>query len=422
MLDLTSALKATESLTETKEGLHSVLFHQSEHCQNLVKEVFSFDSLGEPELMDMKPNTWDDFFAKNTVRLDLVLIELTECDNVIAKIAELSPQIPNTASVVVIGKEDAISTIRSLKEMGFYYVFWPVVKAELSDFIRHVVRNHHGGKGLGKERKAKRIAVIGAKGGVGASLVACELASFLHKETHSRVMLVDHNYRDSNLDVLLGVEEYDKLDMNKSSVQVTQLDEDSAQGLMQNVCSGISLLAVDGEKASIDDCTKQTDAMVSLLMRRYNMVVEDLSASVEFPIDYSHLCEHFDSIVVVADPTVSAVRSAKRIFHNLDVAARNSLKTPRSLLVLNQHRTFRDGVLYANEIEQQLKRKVDVEIAYEKSIPSVLLSGQRFTDLRGRFSSKLVSLAGLVLGRSIVVKSNPILNLIHQINAKFSKK
>ncbi|SON51888.1 AAA family ATPase [Vibrio tapetis] len=421
MLDLTSALKATESLTETKEGLNSALFYQSEHCQRLVQEVFSFDSLGEPDLLEMKPTAWNEFFETNTIRLDLVLIELTECDDVIAKIAELSPQIPNTASVVVIGKEDAISTIRSLKEMGFYYVFWPVVKAELSDFMRHVVRNHHGGKGLGKERKAKRIAVIGAKGGVGCSLVACELASFLHKETHSRVMLVDHNYRDSNLDVLLGIDEYEKLDMNKSSVQVSQLDEDSAQGLMQKVCSGISLLAVDGEKAAIDDCTKQTDVMVSLLLRRYNMVVEDFSSSVEFPIDYLHLCEHFDSILVVTDPTVSAVRSAKRVLHNLDIAARNSLKTPRSLLVLNQHRTYRDGVLYAQEIEQQLKRKVDVEIGYEKDIPSVLLSGKRFTDMRGKFSTRMLNLASLVLGRSIIIKTNPFVAALQQFKLKFAK-
>ncbi|USD67758.1 hypothetical protein [Vibrio sp. SCSIO 43136] len=421
MLDLTEALKATEALSETKEGLNSVLFHQSGHCRDLVSEVFSFDSLGTPDLMEMKPSVWEDFFAKNIVRLDLVLIELTDCDDVIAKITELAPQIPNTASVVVIGKEDAISTIRSLKEMGFYYVFWPVVKAELSDFLRHVVKNHHGGKGLGKERKAKRIAVVGAKGGVGCSLIACELASFLQKETHAKVMLVDHNYSDSNLDVLLGIDAFDKLDLNKSSVQITQLDEDSAQSLLQKVCDNVALLAVDGLKAPIDECNKQTDAMVSLLLRRYNLVVEDFSCSREFPLDYMAFCENYDSVVVVTDSTVSSVRSAKRIMHNLDVAARNSLKTPRSIVVLNQHRTYRDGVLYAKEIEQQLKRKVDVEVAYEKTIPTVLLSGKRFTELNGRFSSKLLELTGQVLGRVIKKKRNPIAEVITSVKMSLGK-
>lgn len=421
MLDLTEALKATESLSETKDGLNSVLFYQSEHCRDLVAEVFSFDSLGTPDIRAMNPNAWDEFFAENSTNLDLILIELTDCSNVVAKVNELATLIPNTASVVVIGKEDAISTIRSLKEMGFYYVFWPVVKAELSDFMRHVVKNHHGGKGLGKERKAKRIAVVGAKGGVGASLIACELACFLHRETHSKVMLVDHNYSDSNLDVLLGIEEYEKLDMNKSSVQITQLDEESAQSLLKKDCDGVALLAVDGLKASIGDCNKQTDAMVSLLLRRFSLVVEDFSCSREFPLDYMALCENYDSVVVVTDPTVSAVRSAKRMMHNLDVAARNSLKTPRSILVLNQHRTFRDGVLYAKEIEQQLKRKVDVEVAYEKTIPSVLLSGKRFISIRGRFSTKMLDLAGLVLGRPIFAASNPMLKLLAELRTKLNR-
>ena len=288
--------------------------------------------------------------------------------------------------------------------------------------MRQVVTNHDGGKGLGKDRKAKRIAFVGAKGGVGASLSACELASFLHRETHSKVMWVDHNYCDSNLDVLLGIEEYTKLDISKSSVQISQLDEDSAQALLHKDCDGVALLAVDGLKASIKDCNSQSDAMVSLLLRRYNLVVEDFSCSREFPLDYMAFCEHYDSVIVVADPTVSAVRSAKRLMHNLDLSARNSLRTPRSILVLNQHRTFRDGVLYAKEIEQQLKRKIDVEVAYEKSIPSVLLSGKRFTTIRGRFSSRMLDLAALVLGRKITKKSNPLKDLIDDLRLKLIER
>ncbi|OAN13663.1 hypothetical protein A3K86_13895 [Photobacterium jeanii] len=420
MLDLTEALKSTQT-SEESLGLCSVLFYQSEHCRDLVKEVFSFDALGEPILRQMKVAAWNEYFAANQLRVDMVLIELTDCEDVVARMAELAPQIPNTASVIVIGKEDAISTIRSLKEMGFYYVFWPVVKSELSDFMRHVVRNHHGGKGLGKERKAKRIAVLGSKGGVGASLLSCELARFLRKETQSRVMLVDHNYTDSNLDVMLGLDDFPKVDMSKSSVQLTQLDEDSAQALLLKVGDDLSLLAVDGEKTAVADCFKESDAVTSLLLRRFNLIVEDFSASVPFPIDYKAFCESYDTIVVVADPTVSSVRSAKRMLHNLDLAAKMSLKTPRSLLVLNQHRTFRDGVLYKNEIEKELARAVDVEIAYERSIPATLLSGKRFIEIKGKFSSKLLTLSGLVLGRSIEVKSNPLQSLLAQLTTKLKK-
>lgn len=421
MLDLTEALKSTQTADETL-GLGSVLFYQSEHCRDLVKEVFRFDALGEPELRQMKASSWGEFFAANQLNIDMVLIELTDCEDVVTRMAELAPQIPNTASVIVIGKEDAISTIRSLKEMGFYYVFWPVVKSELSDFMRHVVKNHHGGKGLGKERKAKRIAVVGSKGGVGASLLSCELARFLRKETQSRVMLVDHNYTDSNLDVLLGMDDYPKIDMSKSSVQLTQLDEDSAHSMLLKVNDGLSLLAIDGEKTAVTECLKESDAVASLLLRRFNLIVEDFSASVPFAIDYKQFCESYDTVVVVADPTVSSIRSAKRMLHSLDMAARMSLKTPRSLLVLNQHRTFRDGILYKNEIEKELARVVDVEVAYDKTIPATLLSGKRFIDLNGKFSAKVLMLSGLVLGRSIEVKANPLQQLLTKLASLLPKK
>lgn len=367
MLDLTEALKATEALAQTNDGLSSVLFYQSEHCKDLVNEVFRYDTLGTPNVQPMNTGSWESYFSRMSHPVDLVMIELTDCVNVIAKINELAAVLPNTTSVVVIGTEDAISTIRSLKEMGFYYLFWPVTKAEMSDFLRHVCKNHRAGSGLGKERSAKRIAVIGAKGGVGCTLIACELATFLRRESFSRVMLVDHGYADSNLDVMMRLDAFNKLNVSKSALRLSQLDEVSAQSLLHKAHEEIAVLALDGLQTSIQECYHQTSTLVEMLLRGYNLVVEDLSASREFPLDYAALHQHYDTVVLVIDPTVSAVRSAKRVLHRLDIsAAPNTPPPPRVLVVLNQHRTFRDGVLYRNEIEQQLKRPVDLEVAYEK--------------------------------------------------------
>ncbi|TOO92001.1 chromosome partitioning protein ParA, partial [Vibrio parahaemolyticus] len=72
-----------------------------------------------------------------------------------------------------------ISTLRSLKDMGFYYVFWPVNKQEIADFLIHVNKNLKTFSGVSQKRKAKRVAVVGSKGGVGTSLITTELSSLL---------------------------------------------------------------------------------------------------------------------------------------------------------------------------------------------------------------------------------------------------
>ncbi|MDN3683471.1 hypothetical protein QW180_02055 [Vibrio sinaloensis] len=74
----------------------------------------------------------------------------------------ISHLLPNSASVIVIGSEDAISTIRNLKAMGFYYLFWPVSKEELIDFVKNVSDNRQRNAGLGKAREAKKVAFFGA--------------------------------------------------------------------------------------------------------------------------------------------------------------------------------------------------------------------------------------------------------------------
>ena len=49
-----------------------------------------------------------------------------------------------------------------------------------------------------------RVGVIGLKGGSGCTLLTCELAYSLAKESQKQVILVDHAYTGSNMHIMLG--------------------------------------------------------------------------------------------------------------------------------------------------------------------------------------------------------------------------
>ncbi|MEZ9417713.1 chromosome partitioning protein ParA, partial [Vibrio sp. 10N.286.49.E1] len=127
--------------------------------------------------------------------VEIAIVELNVTESVTEDMKRISHLLPNSASVIVVGSEDAISTIRNLKEMGFYYVFWPISKPELIDFVRNVDSNRKKNSGLGKDRTAKRVAVWGTKGGVGATMLTAEIAYELSAKKKSTCLIVDHDFR-----------------------------------------------------------------------------------------------------------------------------------------------------------------------------------------------------------------------------------
>lgn len=64
---------------------------------------------------------------------------------------------------------------------------------------------------------------------------------------------------------------------------------------------------------------------------------------------------------------------------------------------------------------------MDLEVAYEKSIPSVLLSGVGFSDIGGRFASSMQALSMQVLGRKWQPKIHPALGWLQRLNKKWQE-
>ena len=149
MFDLVDKLQSQPlSDSEQAETFASVLFHQTKECAELVNEAFKFENIMSPNVLLNS----DDEIRKHIRETDveIVMVELTTSSNVTKDMERIGYLLPNTASVIVIGREDAISTIRNLKEMGFYYLFWPVSKQELIDFVKNVTSNRQRHSGSGK--------------------------------------------------------------------------------------------------------------------------------------------------------------------------------------------------------------------------------------------------------------------------------
>ncbi|NOI95476.1 MULTISPECIES: chromosome partitioning protein ParA [Vibrio] len=402
MFDLTKALTTkAKPVQATSTGVAGcTLFYQSQECLNLVQEVFRFEGWNDPACVKATAG-----ITKITEQQSshIVVLELNESSNVVEDAKAFASKLPTHKGVVVIGKEDAISTLRSLKDMGFYYVFWPVNKQEFADFLTHVSKNLKTFSGVSQKRKAKRVAIVGAKGGVGTSFISTELGSLLSTQG-SDTILVDHQYADTNIDVLLGLKDFKPRTIDEFTAPLHEMDEEGALSYVTNARKNLRLLAIDGDMSQ-NDVLNYNQTLCELLARNTNFIIEDFSGAVDFKVEPQLLVENFDVVVLVFDASVSSVRSAKRLFEKIASLQLTLSSRTRVIMVANYHRPQGAYVLQKPDLAKYLGANVDLEVDYCKSLAHIIIDGKRAHKHDRHVSRSMEQLVKLINGQPIDQKA-----------------
>ncbi|WP_068716658.1 AAA family ATPase [Vibrio tritonius] len=401
MFNLVDTLKSKQKQEAEQEQIQTVLFYQTESCQNLVQESYRFEGIAEPATLLNN----DDEIAEH-VRLqsvEIVIIELNDSKNIAKDAERISHLLPSHASVIVIGSEDAISTIRNLKALGFYYLFWPITKQELIDFVRSVHENRERNRGPGQNRRAKRVSILGAKGGVGATAITAELSYLLSEEKHASCVVVDHNYTSGNIDIMLGIQKFEKRRMQRGAF-TELLDLSSARGLLYKQSELLSVLGLTSKEFSHEEIAEYHRSVINVMMSECNFIIEDFSASSgQVHLEKNSWLDS-DCIILVLSPTVSSLRDAGRLKLLLDKVPLS--ERPRVLVVVNHTCPEKFSTVTFSEIEKFLEIKPDAIVPFISNFGEEILNGKRLAKLNNKSSVPIRALASLVVGEKTIAKSS----------------
>jgi pilus assembly protein CpaE len=132
----------------------------------------------------------------------LLFVDVSGVDTILDAVQDLSDVCEPQLQLVVIGEANDVGLYRGLMGLGVAdYLFKPMT-AELVEAV--IWRLTNGTPHGGETRLGKLVAVCGARGGVGASSVAANLASYLAEKASRRVALVDLDVRTGAQALLLG--------------------------------------------------------------------------------------------------------------------------------------------------------------------------------------------------------------------------
>ena len=258
---------------------------------------------------------------------DLLILETTlSGEALFGKLEELAERCDVGTKVVVIGYENDVGLYKNLVERGVEeYVVGPVSSLEIISVVASIYSAASSEQALGKI-----YAVVGAKGGVGASVLAHNIAWAVSSQVESKVLLAD-------LDLPFGTSALNfDLDPTKGTADVVsygnQIDDTLLDRLITRYKDRLCILA---PPSTIDKPYDLPEDVYSPLF--------DL-ARAQFPttiLDIPHTWTSWarsalvaaDQVIVVAEQDLANLKGAKAIIDFLKKARPND---PYPKLVLNR--------------------------------------------------------------------------------------
>lgn len=258
---------------------------------------------------------------------DIVAIEMQPgqgADQLMVELALLAPHCGEATQVFVIGHHNDISLYRRLKREGAAdYLVAPFSPADLIRSIGdHVLSRRESDGAIGAVT-----LVIGARGGVGATTIAANLAWLGARAGSS--LLLDMSVPMSSLPALLGLEP--DPDLSRMLYQPFELDNEMLDKITMStpLSPNLGIASTEGDfGASVD--RRGIPNLLNTARKSARTVVTDFPGWLLGPDTLSALARA-DHLVLVATPDFVAIPRASAILREIRAA-----DGPEPVLVLNQ--------------------------------------------------------------------------------------
>jgi pilus assembly protein CpaE len=231
----------------------------------------------------------------------LVIVDLRDRTTLPPTVAMLRRQHPTTGVVIVAAALEPALMLDAMRAGVTEFVTAPLTAAELQASIRRVTT--HAAPTVGGDV----LAFLGAKGGVGTTTVAVNVAAALAQQTAGSTLLVDLHLAYGDAAVFLGTEpRFSVLDALEN---VHRLDKAFLNGLVAHATGGLSLLASSDRASSAPVDAASVRTLIDAAAQHYRYVVLDVPRS---DVMLASL-ESVARLVIVANQELATVRAATRL-------------------------------------------------------------------------------------------------------------
>jgi pilus assembly protein CpaE len=187
---------------------------------------------------------------------------------------------------------------------------------ELQQTLRQLLsaREAAGPAGAGEGVNGRIVAVVGPRGGVGRTSVACNLAVCLAHDGHTSVALLDADFMAPAVDVMMNVPA--RRTIAEVFERLGSIDTELLDGILQTHSSGVRVMVTPPPgHMETHPSTAHMERVLVLLRRMCAWTVIDLGHPLD-EVAYS-VTDVADVVLMVLPPEMAAVRNARAMIDQL---------------------------------------------------------------------------------------------------------
>jgi pilus assembly protein CpaE len=199
------------------------------------------------------------------------------------------------------------------------------------------------------------IALFGAKGGVGTTMLAVHLATHLVRQHGKKTLLIDHKPQLGHVALYLGLKDtqyhFDELLRNAD-----RLDSELLNGFVVRHRSGLDVIASPEMSGSAHEAKAENlERVMDFLRREYDYILID--SPVDSRDSKASIVEQSDEVYIVSTPDVASLRDLARLLENLSLT---EAATSKLRVVVNRS-TATDSVT-PEQIEKAVRFPISVAV------------------------------------------------------------
>ena len=335
-------------------------FAQDGADRNTIKEFTSAQGWDESCVMQGDISTATQYLKAHPSPV-LLLVEIPSAQAAPALLDELANVCDPHTKVIIIGTVNEYSFYCWLMDIGvFSYLLRPMTKEVLEATYKKSIEKSTPAPVEQKE-PTKVIAVIGARGGVGTSTIALNLAGIFAEHANKKIALVDLDPYLGTLSLVLDLEPARGL--RDALEKPDRIDPLFIDRVMSNPHKNLWVLnAEEPLKESIHISEFTAEALMRELSNKYDVVVLDISRHMG---QFEREClKKAHNVLLVADLSLQAIRDTMR-FSDLIV---DTFKMSPPMVIVNRAGAAPKNEMSLPDFEKGITMKVVEKIVYTPDI------------------------------------------------------
>ena len=311
---------------------------------------------------------WTDSLAAGLERLaqggvDVVLLDLSLPDSVgVETFIATRAHAPGIPVIILSAGESESLALQMIQEGAEDYLVKSTCTGDLLvrtvryAVIRRKLQVSQAGAETSSER-ARIIGVVGAKGGVGTSTVACNLAAALRHQTGKEVLLADLDVNSGQVSFLMGIDpKYTVLDAISN---VDRLDAGCWEAIVTHGPSDLHIIPSPSLLGHDELPLEGLRKVFQLIRSFYRWIVVDLGQLNRLSMS---LLDKVDELLVVTTTAIPALYETKRV---IDALVNASIERDQLRLIVNRMEDVQS--LSGSELNQIFGVRVYAQLPYDRA-------------------------------------------------------